>query len=83
MMLEADVVIGTLHNNASKLIPIMAHPPNNTSDLSLEEFIETILKNGTKGMKLDFKSIEAFNQSIEILNKFKPKVSFSFKRTKL
>lgn len=72
MMLEADVVLGNLQSNATKLMPIMAHPPNTTSDLSLEEFIEIVLKNGTKGMKLDFKSIEAFNQSSEILKKFKP-----------
>lgn len=75
MMLEADVVLGNLQSNATKLMPIMAHPPNTTSDLSLEEFIEIVLKNGTKGMKLDFKSIEAFNQSSEILKKFKPNVS--------
>ncbi|KAI4501463.1 hypothetical protein M0802_003340 [Mischocyttarus mexicanus] len=71
MMIEADVVLGHLTNstntNTTNAIPIMAHPPETESDLSLEEFLTSILRNGTKGFKLDFKSIEAFNNSIPIL----------------
>lgn len=68
-MLEADVVMGhTKDNNTQQ--PIMAHPPNDTSDLSLQEFLKTVIeqKNITKGVKLDFKTIEALNASKEILN---------------
>lgn len=66
MMLEADVVVGTLnHSNGtnSTNIPIMAHPPNTESDLSFEDFLTTVLLNNTKGIKLDFKSTEAFELS--------------------
>lgn len=57
-------------------IPIMAHPPSNESDLSLEEFLNTnIENNGTKGVKLDFKSIDAFEKSKEILKTLRPGVT--------
>lgn len=56
--------------------PIMAHPPNETSDITLEEFMRQIrghndqlTKDERKGVKLDFKSSDVFNSSLEILNK--------------
>ncbi|XP_046828102.1 protein FAM151B isoform X1 [Vespa crabro] len=68
MMLEADVVIGNLNNSISNNtnIPIMAHPPDTESDLSLEEFLSSAL-NSTKGVKLDFKTLDAFERSKPIL----------------
>lgn len=72
--IEADIVLGTIINDTSnKLQPIMAHPPDNTSDISLDTFLTRILdfnKNETqkkKGVKLDFKSIDVFNGSLELL----------------
>ncbi|KAG5331013.1 F151B protein, partial [Acromyrmex charruanus] len=72
MMLEGDVVIGkhTANNATINDIPIMAHPPATESDLSLEEFLNININNGSKGIKLDFKSNEAFNNSKPILRKF-------------
>ncbi|XP_012524870.2 protein FAM151B isoform X2 [Monomorium pharaonis] len=70
MMLEADVVMGKL-NNSTDIIPIMAHPPTTESDLSLEDFLN-ISNNGSKGIKLDFKSNEAFENSKPILIKLRP-----------
>ncbi|XP_015173504.1 PREDICTED: protein FAM151B isoform X2 [Polistes dominula] len=72
MMLEADVVLGYLTTNSTNTnitnsIPIMAHPPETESDLSLEEFLMVVLNDGSKGIKLDFKSIEAFDGSKSIL----------------
>lgn len=68
-MLEADVVLGKLTSNATENMPIMAHPPDNTSDLSLQEFLKIVGEKSTKkGVKLDFKSIEALDASKEILN---------------
>ena len=58
---------------AANGIPIMAHPPANTSDLTLQKFLDTV-RNTTsskKGVKLDFKSTAAFNLSIPLLEKFK------------
>ena len=65
MMLEADVVLGRLNssNENETKIPIMAHPPATESDLSLEDFLKNVMSNRTKGIKLDFKSIEAFDAS--------------------
>ncbi len=45
MMLEADVSLGTLDGGSpTSLLPIMAHPPDNTSDLTLEQFVRNIIK---------------------------------------
>ena len=65
MMLEADVVLGKLNTSTENdtKIPIMAHPPATESDLSLEDFLKNVMSNRTKGIKLDFKSIEAFDAS--------------------
>ncbi|KAK0071411.1 hypothetical protein PV325_012994, partial [Microctonus aethiopoides] len=76
MMIEADVVIGTLTNGTNDtLIPIMAHPPTSSSDLSLEIFLKDVLNNGKHGIKLDFKSIEAFNASLSILKQHHDKMT--------
>ncbi|EZA62872.1 hypothetical protein DMN91_003152 [Ooceraea biroi] len=80
MMLEADVTLGKLNNatgSNSTDIPIMAHPPNTESDLSLENFLNiNIENNGTKGIKLDFKSIEAFEKSKEVLKNLRHGLKF-------
>uniref|UniRef100_A0A0A9XAN4 Menorin-like domain-containing protein n=1 Tax=Lygus hesperus TaxID=30085 RepID=A0A0A9XAN4_LYGHE len=69
-MIEADIVMGTITGaNKTKRIPIMAHPPATTSDLSLEQFLKTVLE-APKGIKLDFKSSEAFEASMDILTNF-------------
>ena len=75
-MLEGDVIMGkhTATNATTDKIPIMAHPPATESDLSLEEFLNINMNNGSKGIKLDFKSNEAFNNSKPILRKFQPSV---------
>ncbi|XP_068973755.1 protein FAM151B isoform X2 [Bombus flavifrons] len=78
-MLEADVTLGILNGTSdnSTLIPIMAHPPESKSNLSLDDFLNTVIKrNVTKGIKLDFKSIDAFNASISILEKVRNNTKF-------
>jgi hypothetical protein len=76
MMLEADILMGTkIGSNASILIPIMAHPPANTSDLTFEEFLAQVLFfnwNQTslqtqKGIKLDVKQFAAVEPVLKIL----------------
>lgn len=65
MMIEADVSVGTIAGGDATVTTIMAHPPLNTSDLSLEEFLDTILdSNTTKGIKLDFKDLEVVETSL-------------------
>ncbi|XP_003402423.1 protein FAM151B isoform X1 [Bombus terrestris] len=79
MMLEADVTMGILNNmnDNSSRIPIMAHPPAFKSNLSLKNFLDTVIqKNVTKGIKLDFKSIEAFIASKPILEEVRNNTKF-------
>lgn len=82
-MIEADIVLGTLTNNATAPTqPIMGHPPNITSDISLEQFLRQILdfnKNTTgmkKGVKLDFKSTVVFNGSQHLLQELWPLMDY-------
>ncbi|XP_046611418.1 protein FAM151A isoform X1 [Neodiprion virginianus] len=76
MMLEADVVWGTLESEPTVQLPVMAHPPANTSDLSLEDFLSQVMADQSKGAKLDFKSLEAFSASCEILQKLRDNMTF-------
>ncbi|XP_043802481.1 protein FAM151B isoform X2 [Apis laboriosa] len=79
MMLEADVMFGKVTGQDSTVQqPIMAHPPANESDLSLENFLNTVIerKEIKKGIKLDFKSVEAFNASKPILDKVRDSLTF-------
>uniref|UniRef100_A0A7G3AMX4 Menorin-like domain-containing protein n=1 Tax=Lutzomyia longipalpis TaxID=7200 RepID=A0A7G3AMX4_LUTLO len=73
-MIEADIVLGHLISDPNgPEIPVMGHPPVNTSDISLSSFLQQILDhNGqnagrTKGVKLDFKSTEVFTGSLAML----------------
>uniref|UniRef100_A0A1B6DAG5 Menorin-like domain-containing protein n=1 Tax=Clastoptera arizonana TaxID=38151 RepID=A0A1B6DAG5_9HEMI len=70
MMLEADVILGQLEGTGEggSPIPVMGHPPTTSSDLSLEQFISKVISSGKgKGIKLDFKSKEVFQQSENII----------------
>ncbi|XP_057336649.1 protein FAM151B isoform X2 [Microplitis mediator] len=76
MMVEADVVLGTIDDSSMDVVPIMAHPPKNTSNLSLESFLSAMVADGKRGVKLDFKSIEAFDVSLDILAENRPNMTF-------
>ena len=45
-MMEADVVMGRIYgdNDTVPKRPVMAHPPDVYSDITLEQFIQSILK---------------------------------------
>merc|ERR1712210_290929 len=66
MMIEADVSLGRGNT------PIMAHPPANTSDLSLQQFLESVLAStesgAKKGIKLDFKFLGVVEPSLQLLD---------------
>ncbi|KAK2150591.1 hypothetical protein LSH36_399g04017 [Paralvinella palmiformis] len=67
MMLEADVLLegqGTVNQTDT---PIMAHPPNIYSDITLERWLEITL-NTSRGIKLDFKSVEVLDPSLRIVS---------------
>ncbi|XP_029916799.1 protein FAM151B isoform X2 [Myripristis murdjan] len=61
-MIEADIIM----RGRDPREPIMAHPPEMDSDITLREWLEGI---GThsKGIKLDFKSLEAVAPSMVLL----------------
>ncbi|XP_018419487.1 PREDICTED: protein FAM151A isoform X2 [Nanorana parkeri] len=68
LVLEADVNVqghGTVNETN---IPIMAHPPDVYSDNTLQEWLDSVLLS-SKGIKLDFKSIQAVSPSLDILLK--------------
>lgn len=71
-MIEADVTTGHLIDESevegqnTERIPIMAHPPAITSDLSLQEFLDEWSKT-EKLLKLDFKSTEAFMLALPVM----------------
>ncbi|XP_030242060.1 protein FAM151B isoform X1 [Drosophila navojoa] len=80
-MIEADIVLGQL-NGEGLVLPVMAHPPANTSDLTLKDFLNQIKahnevhEGAEKGVKLDFKSIEVFEGSLGILDESIPKMTY-------
>ena len=72
-MLEGDILMGRTPNS-THIVPIMAHPPNVTSDLTFRAFLAAILKENNqlhkkKGMKLDFKDIRAVEPVLRMLER--------------
>lgn len=61
-MLEADVII----RGHDPREPIMAHPPDTDSDITLKEWLQAV-KAQDKGIKLDFKSLDAVSPSVHLL----------------
>jgi len=84
MMLEADVVLGTLEGGSGEKIPVMAHPPDNVSDLSLDNFLTEVMSAAQKGqrcgIKLDFKSVEVLKPSLSQLKVYEKQVQTQFDR---
>uniref|UniRef100_UPI00398EFA84 protein FAM151A n=1 Tax=Pristiophorus japonicus TaxID=55135 RepID=UPI00398EFA84 len=66
MVLEADVNIEGLNTANETGTPIMAHPPDIYSDNTLQEWLDAVIRS-KRGIKLDFKSIEAVDPSLDIL----------------
>lgn len=83
MIIEGDVSMGSIESRDGMDLPIMAHPPLKTSDLSLTEFVDTVLHSKTsKGMKFDFKQLEVVEPSFKIIksraNEVRSKATFEF-----
>jgi len=75
MMIEADVLLRGQNTVDQQMIPVMARPPQISSDLTLVEWL-VLVKGRGKGLKLDFKSIEAVEISLQQINEIKPEVLF-------
>jgi len=76
MMIEADVLLRGQNTPDQQMIPVMARPPDITSDLTLVEWL-ALVKGRGKGLKLDFKSIEAVEISLQRLSEIKQQVCFT------
>jgi hypothetical protein len=80
MMLEVDILRGTgvgLSGNRSN-VPIMAHPPDTSSDLTFTDFIGTVIQeNARKGVKLDFKDFSVVEECLQVLKNKSKHVSFN------
>lgn len=77
--LEADISLGHVVGSENyPQIPIMAHPPDTTSDISLDTWLNTVAaKRADKGLKLDFKSLEVLEPSLIVLEKHSSKLNSS------
>ncbi|XP_037683069.1 protein FAM151A [Choloepus didactylus] len=67
MVFEADVNVEGIYTANETGVPIMAHPPDIYSDITLQQWLEAVLSSSQKGIKLDFKSIKAVGPSLDIL----------------
>ncbi|KAM7018594.1 protein FAM151B isoform 1-T2 [Tautogolabrus adspersus] len=61
-MLEADIIM----RGRDPREPIMAHPPDTDSDITLREWLQAV-KEHDIGIKLDFKRLEALSPSVLLL----------------
>ena len=71
MFIEADILM-----DPSTKRPIMAHPPQTSSDLTFAEFLQ-LSQTTSKGLKLDFKDINAITSCLIELETQKDNVNFS------
>ncbi|XP_055055095.2 protein FAM151B [Misgurnus anguillicaudatus] len=65
-MIEADVLL----RGRDPKEPIMAHPPDNDSDITLKDWLKEVVKSD-KGIKLDFKSLAAVSPSMTLLEEIR------------
>eukprot|EP00977_Amphora_coffeiformis_P005623 scaffold1181_cov152-Amphora_coffeaeformis.AAC.15 len=80
--IEADLLMGTdqsEHGLKEKRVPIMAHPPEDSSDLPLDVFLRRVTKELAsqpgkrhleKHIKLDFKDMESVEPALKMLKEF-------------
>ncbi|XP_063819980.1 protein FAM151B isoform X2 [Pseudophryne corroboree] len=68
-MIEADVLL----RGSADREPIMAHPPETDSDITLKDWLAAVSASN-KGIKLDFKSLDAVSPSMKILDTMKNKI---------
>ncbi|KAM8866579.1 protein FAM151B isoform 1-T1 [Synchiropus picturatus] len=66
-MMEADVIL----RGREPREPVMAHPPETDSDVTLREWLDGV-RGHHKGIKLDFKSLEAVAPSAVLLQHVSP-----------
>ncbi|XP_073511129.1 protein FAM151B isoform X2 [Phyllobates terribilis] len=68
-MIEADILL----RGTGDKEPIMAHPPATDSDINLQDWLADVSASN-KGIKLDFKSLDAVVPSMKILDAMKDNI---------
>ena len=68
MMLETDIIVRGFGTDQQTNIPVHAHPPDTDSDITFEEWIDQVIQAPNKGIKLDFKCLEAVEPTLKILH---------------
>ncbi|KAL4623209.1 protein FAM151B isoform X1 [Arapaima gigas] len=68
-MIEADVLL----RGRDPKEPIMAHPPETDSDITLRQWLKKVTMSD-KGIKLDFKSLQAVAPSMSLLEEVKNRI---------
>ena len=71
MFIEADILLVEDKHDE----PIMAHPPEEESDLKFSEWLEICLTT-EKGLKLDFKTNNSVEPCLKILNSHMEQVHY-------
>ncbi|CAE8650459.1 unnamed protein product [Polarella glacialis] len=66
---EVDVTMGHVvgSDRSSDPVPIMAHPPSRTSDLSFEACLEAVIQDGRRHVKFDFKNLASVELCLPML----------------
>ncbi|CAF1170374.1 unnamed protein product [Didymodactylos carnosus] len=72
VFIEADILIG--QSSTSESAAIMAHPPYTSSDLDFATFLQ-LAKSSEKGLKLDFKDINAVQSCLNELKLQKEQIN--------
>ncbi|XP_002730456.1 menorin-like [Saccoglossus kowalevskii] len=73
MMLEGDIVLEGMGTENETDTPVMAHPPLVYSDITLAEWLYGITETD-KGMKLDFKDINAVDISMQMVRDMEARI---------
>jgi hypothetical protein len=86
--IESDLLMGHYIDDVEcqeilhkPVLPIMAHPPDRVSDLSMEQFISLTLSSGKYHIKLDFKELETVSKTIQYIENEMKENAFEFHKT--
>ncbi|XP_064626461.1 uncharacterized protein LOC135487061 isoform X2 [Lineus longissimus] len=76
MMLEGDVVLRYQGTSKQQMTPVMSLPPNTDSDVTFNDWVDKVITTKGKGIKLNFKSIEPVEVSLQQLKSLESKLQF-------
>ena len=72
-MVEGDVILRGQGTDVHTLLPVMGKPPSTDSDITFDEWIAA-LQSGSKGIKIDFTTIDSVEITLQKLKNVNEKV---------